>query len=366
MNFLSAPVRLARVIRAGVAVIAILYAAFVTAASAAAATGWQPQRGKAIAKTSADAIACQSSTDCEGVGSVRGAVYAAHWNGKRWIRQYTPSPWDSSLADVSCLSLRFCVGVGQQRDSAGVLVESFTGRHWRIDAAPTEQSWHLDGGVSCASRRFCVAVGRRNAPPLTHRPTGSLIEQWNGAQWHRVLAPSRPGDYLIKIDCPSRRFCMAVGAGENLSRPIAEIWNGSSWRRVTAPGPKGYWLNGVSCPRKTSCMAAGKQENDLRKPLLIDRWHGGRWSRVRVPGRGDLTDVSCSSVDHCVADGESFVSGDGSYPGLITTWDGMAWSTELIAVENGYDGAMGGISCPSASFCLALGGGPSGPYVWRR
>ena len=73
-----------------------------------------------------------------------------------------------------------------------------------------------------------------------------------------------------------------------------------------------------------------------------------------------LNGVSCVSASACVAVGSTFTYGGGIGGGsvLVGKWDGKSWSA-----EGGVDGAGGrlaenvlsGVSCTSASRCVAVG-----------
>lgn len=312
-------------------------------------------------------VSCVSSSACYAVGQIQPTdVFASFWNGSRWLRQPAASPRDSGLHDVSCLPSNACTAVGFKENAGGTLVEVLHAGRWIIRAAPSQPSWSLQG-VSCASANFCVAVGRRNAPPGSHGvATGSLLERWNGLRWQIVTAPSRSGDFLQGVSCATADSCVAVGASDNLSHPLAEVWDGRSWRRAIPPGPRKYWLTRVSCPTSELCVAVGGQENNPSQPLLIDRWSEGRWSRDSVSTTGYLLNgVSCPSAGFCVAVGSTYVPTNNSFPGVVETWNGTNWTDALLPVRPGYTQDMAGVSCPASTSCVAVGSGSSASFVWE-
>jgi hypothetical protein len=77
----------------------------------------------------------------------------------------------------------------------------------------------------------------------------------------------------------------------------------------------------------------------------------GTWSIDTTPDGPYLPEfggVSCVSATFCVAAGEQI--GNGSTP-LIESWDGIEWSIMSTSGQ----GAMSRVSCLSSSFCMAVG-----------
>jgi hypothetical protein len=141
------------------------------------------------------------------------------------------------------------------------------------------------------------------------------------------------------VSCPTATFCAAVGAGG-----WGQTFNGSSWGAPTAidpsSNPSGHTLTSVSCPSASFCAAVDQAGNALT-------FNGSTWSApVAVDHGGALTTVSCTSASACVA-------GDNSGNGF--TFNGSAWSPPISVnkVSNSED--IGGMACPSASFCVAVG-----------
>jgi hypothetical protein len=92
--------------------------------------------------------------------------------------------------------------------------------------------------VSCPTVVFCVAVGSRLDAALNSR---SLVEFWNGTRWRLDGAvPALDGSDLTDVDCPSRRFCAAVGCDD--SGGVLLTWNGALWRRHTVAPAVGFEL----------------------------------------------------------------------------------------------------------------------------
>jgi hypothetical protein len=130
-----------------------------------------------------------------------------------------------------------------------------------------------------------------------------------------------------------------------------------SWSVVSSaspPAPPHARLFGMSCPTTTSCFAVGSVHAGSR---LIERWNGAAWSLFPPPPGEDgipsqLLSVSCVSASDCFAVGST-----GVQPQLaarVEHWNGTAWTnTSTSALPS--DSVLRGVSCASATFCVAVG-----------
>ena len=142
------------------------------------------------------------------------------------------------------------------------------------------------------------------------------------------------------ISCPTATFCAAVGVSG-----YGQTFNGSSWGTPTnidpSSNPSGHTLTAISCPSASFCGAVDQAGNALT-------FNGNSWSSpVAIEKGGAPTAVACTSAAFCVA-------GDNGGAGFI--YNGSTWSTTPITINNvsNHEG-LGGIACPSASFCIAVG-----------
>jgi hypothetical protein len=98
-------------------------------------------------------------------------------------------------------------------------------------------------------------------------------------------------------------------------RAIAGAWSGGSWSTgalALAPGltrstptPTRDWLYGISCASARACAAVGQYvaSNGDIGPLAA-RWNGSSWTQtVLRRGPVGLTSVSCPSASWCMAVG---------------------------------------------------------------
>ncbi len=140
---------------------------------------------------------------------------------------------------------------------------------------------------------------------------------------------------------------------------------GGSWTVAASKnaGSSADALLAVSCTNATFCMAAGAYSNS---PLLddqgalVERWNGRTWSVVasRSPGNnGDtLGGVSCTSLTFCVAVG-SYTNGPASADPLVERWNGRTWAVTPNPPLPGsrFGSSLNAVSCTGATFCMATG-----------
>ncbi len=289
----------------------------------------------------------------------------------------TPTPnrggGTDQLYGVSCPGPKFCMAVGTYGGGIKTLAEAWNGRAWSISPSPSRGASPIDlSGVSCTSSSFCVAVGQYTPrPSLTGTP---LVETWNGKAWSFTPTPrlSRtPGveSELSGVSCLSATRCVAVGSRGNLKRgsvTLAESWNGKTWSVIRSPSVStNSMLNGVTCRSAASCVAVGSRDGTFGTLTLIESWNGSRWSVIPSPNRfrqanNWLTGVSCPSAMNCEA-----VGGYNVRPvvtrNLAESWNGKRWSIVTIPNRGSQANNLGGLSCTSASNCVAAGFSTYGP-----
>ncbi len=165
---------------------------------------------------------------------------------------------------------------------------------------------------------------------------------------------------LNGVSCATASACFAVGSyyvqATNINYSLADKWNGSSWALQTTPNPSGSVLtefSAVSCPATTSCEAVGSYYTNIQSngTTLAEKWNGTAWAIQSTPtltGGGGFDGVSCPSASLCIAVGNIVTSG----ANLAEEWNGSAWSKQTIPA--GSD-TLSSVSCPSATYCVAVG-----------
>ena len=245
---------------------------------------------------------------------------------------------------------------------------------WSVQSIPVPQAKiSLFNSVSCASATNCAAVGsfRRQ-----HENAKVLIETSKNGVWSDSHAP-QPGNggpaVLRSVSCPVTRFCMTVGRVSGVSggaSPVSEVWNGKTWRMGGAAGAGGSSvLNAVSCVSATFCIAVGTSSQQttvggVRTVIthpLIERWGGGGWSVIPaapLTARGQLSSVSCSSPDFCIALGTARLNGSNTTP-VAVRWTGTGFRliTALGLAPN-----QKNISCANVAWCMTAGTSAHGAH----
>ncbi len=304
--------------------------------------------------------------------SLLGAGPAA---ARSWYVQRVPIPagWtDANLAGVSCSARSTCTAVGgfqDRRHRGRALIARWNGSRWQLERSARRPSWTdmALAGVSCGSGTDCVAVG---AAAGIHGCSVPVLERWNGHVWSLQREP-RAAPCTVRelgqvlpvsaglggVSCSSTTACTAVGevdiaaaspSSSGMDSPLVERLTGRGWRIKSSPFPYGP-LTGVSCPTLMLCAMAGDGE--------IGRWSPGAgpgaWSVSTV--NASFEDVSCASGTACTVIGTD-VAPDGGSRSLAERWDGVGWSPQRPPRPRlGADPTLTGISCPSATTCVAVG-----------
>ena len=140
----------------------------------------------------------------------------------------------------------------------------------------------------------------------------------------------------------------------------------SGWSVQWLPVPSSALTVPLSCSSNTACTAVAtdypypSSDSDV---LYAVRWNGRRWSRaVMAEPAGSITvlvgGISCPSASLCVAVG-GFTSGDSPsrYVPLVERWNGTVWSLERVPAPAGarLSSRLTGVSCTSPTACTAVG-----------
>ncbi len=300
----------------------------------------------------------------------------------QWQQQLTPRLAGGKLEGVSCPSPVTCVAVGTRQLSTGrynyqSLVESWDGKTWDLDAAPTLASTTSSlGSVSCVSATSCVAVGVTGNLPVPTTTLHPFAEVLTGSRWEIVATAKLPaGAYaaLSSVSCSQAKSCVAVGnylaaQGKTLTTQaaLAEAYNGSTWVVEKTPVITGHssYLSSISCSpgaEPTSCTAVGSESAGKSSGPLAYHADGNNWQLLSIPGipasGPGLMSVSCPLPTSCVAIGTA-------KGGAFSAVDELnKWSTVPMAKLPTPYAALTGVSCAhNIGLCEAVGyfyGGPS-------
>jgi hypothetical protein len=158
--------------------------------------------------------------------------------------------------------------------------------------------------------------------------------------------------------------CVAAGVlAVPASAPAAIV---SPWSIVPSANTSPSQANGlgsVSCSGPRFCMAVGSYQGPSNQLTLTEMWNGVSWTIVPSPnasttGPNDLSGVSCTSASSCVAMG-GYANGSGNVFTFAESWDGHAWTmltTVNPSTASGFPTqSLGGVSCTSPTSCTAVG-----------
>jgi hypothetical protein len=313
--------------------------------------------------TSLSAVSCPSAGQCIAVGysfdGVTTHSLIESLSGGSWT--VVPSPAQGTgddLFGVSCVDAQHCTAVG--RSDSGVLVETLNGTTWNVEAAPGS-GWLF--GVSCVTAISCEAVGEDNSG-------ATQLETLSNGSWTIPSHPALSGS-LYAVSCPAIGSCVAVGdvfLGSGITT-LVETLSGGVWTRTPSPNPMSgrNYLTGVSCPTAGSCFAVGDgdQGQGSQSSFISETLKNGQWVASVGPNPASgviLTEnLSCATITSCVTGG-AFIPGAttggisvGTGSPFIETLTGDTWSVTPHPAESLQGTNLTGVSCPSATFCVAVG-----------
>ena len=289
-------------------------------------------------------------------------------DGKSWARVTVPRRnqfTSSGLGSITCASVVSCTAVGS--DFFGTLIEKWNGKVWSVVTGGGSAS--TLASVSCPSATMCFAVGG-SAPSFKYfSDNAALVEQWNGTSWKLVATPD-PGSgtngfaRLSSISCATTTSCFAVGLfGQSDDiRMLVEHWDGIQWSLVAVPDPpdmSNVELTAISCGSPASCIAIGDGQGPISRIAFFERWDGATLSPGLFPIPGGSSSagpfgISCSSASACVAVGSYAVGATQST--LVEEWDGLTWSVDASPNDpTAPYNWLSSVACPAVDRCYAAG-----------
>ncbi|MHB8288138.1 MAG: hypothetical protein ACYDEY_02670 [Acidimicrobiales bacterium] len=343
---------------------------------------------KSVVRARAGSRHCHSVRDCFAVVTATTAMLAslvvlaspAAASPGAWSINPTPnavSPQNNHLSGVSCASASFCVAAGYYSNGTvdQNLLLSWNGSTWSLNSAASlstsaSQKNHLTS-VSCASSSFCVAAGYYNNGTVDQ----NLLLTWNGSTWSlnsaaSLSTSSSQNNHLSGVSCASASFCVAAGYYSNgtVDQNLLLSWNGSTWSlnsaaSLSTSASQNNNLSGVSCASSSFCVASGYYSNGTVDQNLFLTWNGSSWSlnsaasfSTSASQDNHLSGVSCASASFCVAAG--YYRGHYAILNLLLTWNGSTWSLNSAAslsAKTMLSNYLTSVSCVSANFCVAAG-----------
>ena len=261
-----------------------------------------------------------------------------------------------------------CFGVGQYYHQGYIdLVERWNGQEWSQEAAPEVGSFQGGWGrrISCTTTESCTLVGNYE---LHHGgPWVSGVPRGNGHTWTSQATPSAASAEnlgLSDVSCVGEAGCAAVGIHvEFYAKERAETRAETTMATKAPPVPTGATkgaLAGTSCATSTSCIAVGSYNSSEGTFGLAEEWTGLEWKKQAppTPSGGTLTElhhVSCTGPSECTAVG-SYKNSSGTIVTLAERLSGSGWQVQSTPNPLGaQESRLSGVSCTSASSCVAVG-----------
>lgn len=283
----------------------------------------------------------------------------------------SPGQSSNTLSGIATISSSDAWAVGNYTVGFSVytLTEHWNGNQWSIVPSPNvkKAAFTVLTAVTEISSTNAWAVGyyyvEKNGTYFT------LIEHWDGSNWHIVASPSPSSNfnYLFGVTAISANDIWAVGTygnSSNLADTLVEHWNGSSWSVVASPnsGTTGSMLESVSAISSSDIWAVGFTSTDRGKDLtLTEHWDGSQWSIVASPNEGkypnSLKSVTAVSSDNVWAVGVYQPKGiyNRFYQTLTEHWDGSSWSVVPSPNVGSYSNTLISVAAVSANTIWAVG-----------
>jgi hypothetical protein len=324
------------------------------------------------------------------------APAAAQPPAQGWTTTEAPLPFDSGngttdpqvyTASSTCPAANACVTVGWYYDDGSPqqswgLIEQQNGTSWTDLQAPqpsnagsgTNQGFWFGSSqcgfddpchaVSCPTATFCVAVGGYSD---TAGHTEPVVDTLSNGTWTSSIGalpndaapdggPGTPNASYYSVTCLSTTSCVAVGSYVNTSsvtNGLIATLSGSTWTAVAAPRPSNasntLGLLDVACPTSSFCAVTGYYQ-DTTSSGAFNGWlltlTNGTWSGERAPEPSDggndgdshqfaaTTGLSCPTASDCLAVGQYENTSGGLLP-LIEQWNGTGWTPSVGALPSG-------------------------------
>ena len=218
--------------------------------------------------------------------------------------------------------------------------------HGTVNPQGSETTYHFEYGMSTSYGSDVPVSGASAGSGLSDVEESETIA---GLQpdtvYHYRLVASNSGGTTYGVD---RTFQTST-------------WSLSSTR--DPGGVKRSGLSGVSCSSAGACMAVGEEEDGegAHVTLAESSSGGGEWRALEMPGvagarESHLSGVSCVSASACVAVG-GYLDGEGKLLALAESWSGTEWSITKAppSPKGARSSVLRGVSCSSVTACVAVG-----------
>jgi hypothetical protein len=113
------------------------------------------------------------------------------------------------------------------------------------------------------------------------------------------------------------------------------------------------YLDGIACRTASLCFVVG---GTVDQQPFVEKWDGKSSTPTVTPAvaGGVFSGVSCGSATSCVAVGDTAASPSSAPTALAEHWNGTRWTITRTPKLNGQS-TFTGVSCVSATSCFAVG-----------
>jgi photosystem II stability/assembly factor-like uncharacterized protein len=290
-------------------------------------------------------VFCADVNTCVVVGA-GGTILRTTDGGASWMQQ--SSGVSTDLEGLSCIDANTCTAVGKK-----IVHTTNGGLSWVVQFSATYTLY----GVACTDISTCTAVG----------DNGRIVRTTNGGStWNPLSRFINDGLTLQRVSCTNVYICTAVGYDSNNNGVTLRSYDEENTWDVRRPASV-QRITDISCTDANTCTAVGVAIAGLAAILRTNNGAAG-WI-VTIPeqdlGGVDqlvLTGMSCPDPNTCMIAG--FFGGySKEYTAVILqTGDGGATWTQQSLGPSG--NRMHGVSCISASRCIAVGGIYDDGLIW--
>jgi hypothetical protein len=286
-----------------------------------------------------NAVSCPSAVLCVAVGNSGLLTVSTNPSASTWVQKGNLPTAGNHAGAISCPTVTLCevLVITGDRGATRSTTPGGSSTSW---SAETE----IDGtnaftAVACPAETLCVAVDDANHLARSVNPT-AVAPTWE--------LSAQAGSFT-DLSCPSTALCVAASTDGFVAVSTNPGAATPTWVRES-PLISGA-LVGVSCPTTTFCMAVTKNHfssvtTTPGQPHDPDNLTPPWSAAAPIPGSGNLTAVSCPTVNLCAvagSDGKVSITTD---PGATTpTWSITA---NPLAVNGLTD-----IACPTTAGCIA-------------
>jgi hypothetical protein len=252
------------------------------------------------------------------------------WDGTRWVQMHpTTSPPARQTAAMTYDTVRREALLFGGADAVGALVPDdlwgWNGSDWRRVSAPSRPGPRSDHALAFDSIRGRAVLYGGNG-------TATDTWEWDGAAWYQIQPAHDPGTrfgHSMAFD-PLRGHTLLLGGGGG-PRSDLWAWDGSDWRRLTPSAPRRRRDPAIAADptASTLLMFGGSNGDDTWS------WSGTAWTELQPAVQPPAREGHAMVTDLTRARIVLFGGGSGWPPSTAMQdhweWSGSTWSQRTPA-----------------------------------